>query len=573
MVKLVGYGTLAVSTLVLGFWGLAIYLHGRYGLWDIAYYDLQLFVLSSEPIRDGGKLPAPLQIARFAAPAVTAYAIISAVVSVLDARRRELRIQRSTNHVVVCGGGRKGVLLATRLREEGAKVVLVDVAPNMDTASACKDNGIMLVDGEPNSLGTLRRAAVRRAVTLYVVTPNSATNVAIVVLAHKLTLGRTEPLRCYVFIEDRGLRAALMAHYLGSPVRTRLELDLFSEAEISAHVLLDRQSPVAAAEVRQRIAIIGLDGFGQALVLELARRWQGRFRLTGEPLQLTLVDENAVDIWAQLTAQYRVLAETCQVDPIAISPGLLQTSAAGGPLEPAWRTPPDSIFVSTGDTDTSLAIGLWILRISPGTGTRVTICVDAHGQELNEIFHNLTSRTFGDFASFLSVFGTTEAVSDPHIIREGIVVEQIARSLHGRYLDACLAQGDRPSQNEALRTWDELPERFRESNRSQARHIGWKINSIGCFLVPYIEGGTPFSFRSSPDEIEQLARAEHVRWMEERLSTKYKYSVNGNKNLHPDLVDWYQLPEPAREKDRIFVRAIPDILADTGFQIMRNSNR
>jgi hypothetical protein len=38
---------------------------------------------------------------------------------------------------------------------------------------------------------------------------------------------------------------------------------------------------------------------------------------------------------------------------------------------------------------------------------------------------------------------------------------------------------------------------------------------------------------------------------------------------HPDLVDWEQLPEATREKDRDTVRQLPELLADAGFRIVR----
>lgn len=43
------------------------------------------------------------------------------------------------------------------------------------------------------------------------------------------------------------------------------------------------------------------------------------------------------------------------------------------------------------------------------------------------------------------------------------------------------------------------------------------------------------------------------------------------EHAHPDMVDWELLSEPAREKDRVFARAIPGVLADIGFRVMRRT--
>src|SRR5205809_531079 len=64
-----------VAVLVLGYLGLREYLRGPpaypHGIPDIVYDDLQLFVLGSDPLQDGGPVPVTLQLAKFGAPAVT----------------------------------------------------------------------------------------------------------------------------------------------------------------------------------------------------------------------------------------------------------------------------------------------------------------------------------------------------------------------------------------------------------------------------------------------------------------------------------------------------------------------
>ncbi len=76
----VTFSILAVVALILGFIGLEIYLPSPLG-WDnwrrdldLLYYDLQLFVLSANPVQ-GGPFPWQLNVARFLAPSTTAYAI------------------------------------------------------------------------------------------------------------------------------------------------------------------------------------------------------------------------------------------------------------------------------------------------------------------------------------------------------------------------------------------------------------------------------------------------------------------------------------------------------------------
>lgn len=547
--KLVGYGTLATLTLILGFWGFASYLGGRSGFWDILYFDLQLFVLSSEPLKNGGNFPTMLQVARFVAPAVTAYAIISAVFAVLSAQRRELGIRWSTGHDVVCGEGRPAFMLARWLRDEGRRVILVGPGLSLDLVNACLVEGIHFIDGEAGSIETLRRAGLQRAEAFYAVSMENATNVASTVLAHRLTMTRQKPLRCYVAIADPDLSRALIARFLGTPSSTRLELNLFNEIELSAHVLLDQ------AGLSSKITVIGLGELGQALVIELVRRWYGHYRLTGEALSLSLVDEDAPRVWDQLRARGLVRQESCDVRLVTASLESLRTSTLTRPSAPDWWTAPEHTFVCAAETDEALAIGLGVVGI--GGASRVTVCVDKYGEELHEVFQSLIDVPAGR----LSVFSTRDAAWMPSFIRDGVAIERIARSLHQRYIEARLAEGDFGNRRGTLCTWERLPERFRESNRDQARHIGSKLTSIGCYLLPVVDDGSS-SFDMTAEEVEGLARAEHIRWMAERSAEQVD---------HPDMVEWDRLSELAREKDRVFARAIPDVLADIGFKVIRKS--
>ncbi|HET9141394.1 hypothetical protein, partial [Actinophytocola sp.] len=71
---------LAVAALLLGYHGMGIYLaeHPDYrqSPIDVLYFTLQLYVLDAEPLSEGGDLPWQLQVARFAAPAVTVFAVV-----------------------------------------------------------------------------------------------------------------------------------------------------------------------------------------------------------------------------------------------------------------------------------------------------------------------------------------------------------------------------------------------------------------------------------------------------------------------------------------------------------------
>jgi uncharacterized membrane protein len=148
------------------------------------------------------------------------------------------------------------------------------------------------------------------------------------------------------------------------------------------------------------------------------------------------------------------------------------------------------------------------------------------------------------------------------------VEEQLARAMHGSYVEACLARGEAPASRPALRPWDELSEVFRESNRDQARHAADKLAKIRCVVVPRFDPNLTFAYRGE-DEVMLLTRMEHDRWVRERSAQGFVHGPRRDGREHPDLAAWEDISDEAREKDAQFVRALPRLLADAGFQILR----
>ena len=74
-----------------------------------------------------------------------------------------------------------------------------------------------------------------------------------------------------------------------------------------------------------------------------------------------------------------------------------------------------------------------------------------------------------------------------------------------------------------------------------------------------------------PDEIETLARLEHVRWVEDRLRHGWRLGARRDVGAKqsPYLVPWTDLSDEVRDLDRDSVRLIPRLLADSGLSIVR----
>jgi 8-oxo-dGTP diphosphatase len=125
--------------------------------------------------------------------------------------------------------------------------------------------------------------------------------------------------------------------------------------------------------------------------------------------------------------------------------------------------------------------------------------------------------------------------------------------------------------NPSMISWEELPERLRESNRRQADHIGLKLKAIGCGIAPLTDWDAKL-FQFKDYEIERMAWLEHLRWMEELQEQGWTFAP-GNKNeerkTHPYLVPWEKLPEEVKDYDRNAVKKIPLFLSKIDLQVFR----
>jgi hypothetical protein len=145
-------------------------------------------------------------------------------------------------------------------------------------------------------------------------------------------------------------------------------------------------------------------------------------------------------------------------------------------------------------------------------------------------------------------------------------IEQMAAEMHNifvKYLRTSRLSLEYPTN------YAELPEAYKESNRAFARNIHKSIGRMGYLIVTI--GNKKSVKQFLPNEIESLAEMEHERWSKEKLDNGWQYGKRRDYNLklHPCLVPWSALPEDEREKDRILVKRIPQILAGVGYGVVR----
>ena len=105
----------------------------------------------------------------------------------LGGKRMENEIEKLSKHVIICGYGRIGRMIANQLDVGGASFVIIDQDP--DRVADANEAGWLTLLGEATDESVLRAAGVLRARVLATVLPNDAANVFITLSARNMNPG------------------------------------------------------------------------------------------------------------------------------------------------------------------------------------------------------------------------------------------------------------------------------------------------------------------------------------------------------------------------------------------------
>lgn len=143
-----------------------------------------------------------------------------------------------------------------------------------------------------------------------------------------------------------------------------------------------------------------------------------------------------------------------------------------------------------------------------------------------------------------------------------------AKSIHANYVEQCYSL-DIDYLNKAF---GELTLEQKLSNIEQAKSYAYKLELVNCFFSDKeLDYPIVFAFeekKNHQDELEFLAREEHVRWVKEKLKLGWRYGIDyinqkdGSEDKavrekirqHKDMLPYDLLDEESKEKDRIMVR-------------------
>lgn len=529
--------------IILGFVGWTRYLNSLdapAGVFDSFYLTIQLFTLQVSGFPEGSGFPIELQLAKFLAPVVAGYAAARALYSVFTETTQQIGVRFARDHAVVVGLDDFGLEVTRRFRDLGLPVVAIASEHQLEALRPAIDMGARVVTGDARDQRLLRRVRLDRCRHVLIHGPDDGVCGQVAATVAQLTAERRSVLDCVVVLDDYRVAGLLRQRDLSArsgPVAfSFVHLD-----ELAAVRLISRFPPAEDGP----IVVLGAGRFAEQVVRVLSLRSPGRVvRILSDDAssRVDAWDRNAPGMFAR-------------IDIVAVDVDLGRPEE----VERAVGSQTGQAYVCDDLEASGLALGLSLADCGVDTVVRLS-----HADGLSELSAGASLES-GEFTAF----GYVDAVTDPELLVGGLW-EQLARNIHERYRLARLTSPTTAADDPAVVHWAELAEPLRASNRAQARDIGEKIAAIGVRIESVDGSSGPEGFAFEDDEVEQLARREHERWMAERVEAGWRLGDRDPaRKRSPDLLPYDQLQPSAQEKDREAVQSIPDLLSGIGYRLVR----
>ncbi|MBC7261270.1 MAG: NAD-binding protein [Chloroflexi bacterium] len=533
---------------------------------DLLYLTLQLFPLQS------GAVPPPvtweLEVARLLAPTVAAYTAVQALAVIFYEQVQSLRLRVIHDHVVICGLGRMGLLLARGFLRRGDRVVVIEQDEGNDFISLCREEGAIVILGDAKDREVLRRAGVAKAKYVFSVCGDDSTNAEVAVHVQELVSSRQGyPLTCFIHIVDPRLYHLLREREIAPSSSYRLEL--FNIFDRGTQLLLEeypffRESDGVSVQ-QPHVLVIGLGRMGESLIIHIARNWWNKYALTCGPLRMSIIDREAEHKVESLCQRYPKLSQACELVALQMDVLWPEFEQASFLIDSDGQCRVTAVYVCLDNDSLGLRAGLTLLQRVKGRHIPVVVRM-AYETGLALLLRGTETHGFDN----LHAFGLIDRTCQPELVLGG-THEILARAIHESYVRHRRELGESIETNPSLVSWEELPEDLKESNRCQADHILVKLKAIGCGIAPLTDWDAE-KFQFTAEEVERMAQMEHQRFVEERLRAGWAYAPgvqSVEQRTSPILVPWDELPECEREKDRDMVRELPRFLARAGLQVCR----
>ena len=252
------------------------------GFWESLYLTLRLFIFE----HDLPQFPRTvgLRILYFAAPLI-ALSAVGTILRYVFRHSPSLRTRWMSGHIIVCGVGRTGKLLAESARKHGLSVAGIDLGPPETLEDWQADARIPVLYGSFLSQRLLDMASAKRARSIIFASGDDLANLEGVISAYewmRTDQGPYKLLWAHIANEQLAARAREAMRTKG-----KVGIRLFDTYRIAAEKMMDCYLPAPERTELQEIIVLGFGKFGRDLV------------------EILLSDARAEETWSLLVVDQR----------------------------------------------------------------------------------------------------------------------------------------------------------------------------------------------------------------------------------------------------------------------------
>lgn len=549
----------------------------KFNFWTKIYSTMQLFVLEFN--LDHGRVPALVNFARFLAPVVITSTVLSIIFFNLQNYFNRFIINLSFNdHIVFCGLSTKTFRLAKSYANLGHKVLIIEKNPDNYYLNLIDHRNIRFIIGCAENEETLLKAKIHKASEFYALTESDKTNINFSKLVNKL-------LR-----EAKSTRAVKINLHLSDPrnlnifknfqekTNDLIDIHAFNIFQKSASLIAynfcpDQFLPVITEdEPPVHVLVHGLNKTGIALVAEIAQL----YHFTNlKKTRLTIVDEGIKEKSVLLFDIYPFIDKVLDLE-------FEESSELNENHFFDIKTNVSVCFICCETDSESLTIArlyrqefvnskITVQRVNPGEKEgfsnllylpKIVVVLPKDPD-----FINLFSNIQKDLKLMnIDLFEMYPSVCSKLIISDDIeLYDDLAMQIHNIYRNLDSA--------ELKVKWNELTDEQKDWNRYPARHLAIKLRFLGAEIENGLGSLEEFDFsKITSHQKEVLAKAEHNRWVAEKLMARFRPTVSikdeelrnllkTKLHLHRDLKTWEELSAEDQNKDSMLINDIQTVAA------------
>lgn len=557
-------GLIWIASLLLGMVGFTNFSLENGSNWsfgDILYRTLQLPKLSAGDV--DGKMNDYLEVARFLLPSISVYAIILGFFSLLEKQLQWLKLLAIRDHCVICGLGRKGGFLAKDLLRQGLKVVVIESDSNCKETKLIQKKGGIVLDGDATKQEVLNSAKISRAKYLICLLGNDSMNLQAAIQAYQIAkIKKSKELNCTICITSKDLLHLIKYNELFPTNDIPFRLVVFNPYDRTARSLLLRDEVLDSSsnDDNRHLLIVGWGQLGESLIIQAVNSW----RLSRKSnLIITVLDRSAQERFSSLVERYPGIQQSCTINPIELD---LSNNVQLTTEIQQLKSAVDTAYLCLSDPVLSLQVFLCLNRLPNLRHIQYRIRLD-NQSDFATVF--TTSMLNNNNSKDVMLYDLYENSCKGDLVFSDTRTN-LARGLFELYNTNNIND---PENKRITYRWEQLPIDVQNANLNQADRVFLLLNSIGCTFA-YTQCSDEEIVTFTEDEIETMAKLEHLLWSKEKTENGWKYGDIRDPQLktHPVLLSWEKLPDYEKEKNRKTVIELPSLLAKIGFQIVKTDS-